>query len=200
MLYEVITSLATILNNVLTELSKSPDVIYRQRTSMENIANFLAKALNNENINHLGIVNPNTLVQSMLTAPGVFTPLLHYVLPVQIEDLRAFGELWVDNNASENASDNEENSNHIFINIDVENIGIFELELFSQNNNLHVSLFCPKDFVKNFSNIKNVVEQIATQSGYTLKSTKVEPLIKVRTLVDVFPRIAERRAGLNVKI
>ena len=57
---QVKNSLATILNNVLTELSKSPDVIYRQPTSMENIANFLAKALNNENISHLGIVNPNT--------------------------------------------------------------------------------------------------------------------------------------------
>lgn len=197
---DVKTALAKAMNPILTELSKSDQIIYRPPTSMENLADFLTKSLNNQNIAHLGIVDPHALVQSMLTAPGVFTPLLHYLLPVQIEDLRAFGELWVDNKAGDDSSDTDNNSNHIFLNIDIENIGLFELEIFSTDNDINVSLFCPKDLVKQFSFIKNKIETIAIQSGYSLKKARVEPLVKVRSLVEIFPRIAERRAGLNVKI
>jgi len=197
---DVKAKLAEILNSVLTGLSRSSDIVYRPPTSMENLADFLTKALNNQNISHLGIVDPNTLVQSMLTAPGVFTPLLHYLLPVQIEDLRAFGELWIDNDDSGNSSDDEENSHHIFLSFDIEHIGIFELEVFQKNSSLDVSLFCPKNYVKQFSAIKDRISEIAGQSGYNIKTTRVKPLVKVRNLVEIFPRIAERRAGLNVKI
>ncbi len=197
---DVKTSLASVMNKVLTSLSTSPDIIFQPPTSMENLVNFLTKAINNQNISHLGIIDPNTIVQSMLTAPGVFTPLLHYILPVQIEDLRAFGELWIDNESNSAGSDADENSQHIFLSFDIERVGLFELEIFSKGSSLNVSLFCPKNLVSFFSVLKGKIADVADSCGYSIKKTTVAPLSKVRTLVDIFPRIAERRAGLNVKI
>ena len=127
--YEIKVSLSKIMNELLTALSFSDDVTYNQPSSLDYLSDFLSKTLNNENIAHLGIVEPNGLVHSMLTAPGVFTPLLHYVLPVQIGDLKTFGEVWIDNKTLETGEKSD--SHHIFLTFDIEHIGVFELEMFT---------------------------------------------------------------------
>ena len=197
--YEIKSSLSKVMNELLTALSHSDDVIYQQPTSMDYLSDFLSKTLNNENIAHLGIVDPNTLVHSMLTAPGVFTPLLHYILPVQIYNIKAFGEAWIDNKVLENGSGSND-SNHIFLTFDIEHIGVFELEMFSNQQQLDVNLFCPHGLEKFFSKLSPSFNNIAAKAGYTISSSSIKPLIRLRNLVEVFPRIAERRAGLNVKI
>lgn len=196
--FEVKSSLSEVMNNLLTALSHSNDVIYQKPSSMNYLADFLAKTLNNENIAHLGIVDPKTLVHSMLTAPGVFTPLLHFVLPVQVEDTKSFGEVWIDNKTLE--SGEKSDSNHLFLTFDIEHVGVFELEIFTDKNRLDVNLYCPHGHEKFFSKLKSSFSDIANHAGYTISTSNVRPLKKVRNLVDVFPRISERRAGLNVKI
>ncbi len=191
--------LAENLNKILTSLSNSSEVIYQKPTTLATLVDFMAKSLGNENIKYLGMVDPNTLIQNMLTAPGVFTPLMHYVLPVQIEDLRAFGELWVDKDADD-SSGGEGKDNHMFLSFDIENVGLFELEITNHNKDLNVSLFCPKEFVKPLSVIKSSIQNIAFSKGYKISNTKIDALIVPRTLTQVFPEIAERRSGLNVKI
>ncbi len=196
--YEIKSSLSQIMNDLLTALSHSDDVVYNQPSSMDYLASFLSKTLNNENIVHLGIVEPHALVHSMLTAPGVFTPLLHYVLPVKIGDVKAFGEVWIDNKTVETGE--ESDSNHIFISFDIEHVGIFELEMQTDKNNLNVNLYCPHGLEKYFSSLKPQFAEVAKKAGYSINSSSIRPLNKVRNLVDVFPRISERRSGLNVKI
>ncbi len=196
--YEIKSSLSQIMNNLLTALSHSDDVVYNQPSSMDYLASFLSKTLNNENIVHLGIVEPHGLVHSMLTAPGVFTPLLHYVLPVKIGDVKSFGEIWIDNKTVETGE--ESDSNHIFISFDIEHVGVFELEMQTDKKNINVNLYCPHGLEKYFSTLKPQFVEVAKKAGYSINSSSIRPLIKVRNLVDVFPRISERRSGLNVKI
>ena len=196
--YEIKSSLSQLMNNLLTALSNSDDVVYNQPSSMDYLSAFLSKTLNNENIVHLGIVEPHNLVHSMLTAPGVFTPLLHYVLPVKIGDVKAFGEVWIDNKTIETGEKSD--SNHIFISFDIENVGVFELEMQTDKNNLNVNLYCPHGLEKYFSTLKPQFAEVAKRAGYSINSSSIRPLTKVRNLVEVFPRIAERRSGLNVKI
>lgn len=196
--YEIKVSLSKIMNELLTALSFSDDVTYNQPSSLDYLSDFLSKTLNNENIAHLGIVEPNGLVHSMLTAPGVFTPLLHYVLPVQIGDLKTFGEVWIDNKTLETGEKSD--SHHIFLTFDIEHIGVFELEMFTDQNRLDVNLYCPHGLEKHFSKLKPHFVEVASNAGYTISSSNIRPLKKLRNLVEVFPRIAERRAGLNVKI
>ncbi len=184
------------MNAVLTMLSASPDIVYQPPSSMEKMADFLLKTLGNENIRYLGIVDPNTVVQSMLTAPGVFTPLLHCILPAEVDDIRAYGDLWADAEDSDEKSDTA----HMFLSFEIEMTGIFELEIFSSSNNLDIALYCPSGFAETLSGLKGRISQIASNAGYNVKTAKIAPLVKLRSLTDVFPHIAERRAGLNVKI
>ena len=196
--YEMKMALSKLLNEVLTALANNDDVNYKQPSSMDYLSEFLSKTLSNENIAHLGIVEPRSLVEGILTSPGVFTPLLHYVIPLKIGDLKSFGEVWIDNETMINGS--ETKSNHIFMSFDIEHIGVFELEMMAQNNSINVNLFCPHGLEKTFSNLKPAFARVADNAGYSLGKTNIRALRKVRNLVEVFPRIAERRSGLNAKV
>lgn len=190
--------LASKLNIILTSLTKNADVVYQKPTSLENLVDFMAKALGNENIKYLGIVDPNVLVHNMLSSPGVFTPLIHLVMPLQIDDLRAFGELWVDKHAEENSDTSD--STHMFLTFDIENAGLFELEIFSKDKKLDISLFCPKEFVKSMSLLKLKIPAIVNEKGFYSSSTKISELTNARTLTQVFPELVKRRSGINVKV
>lgn len=191
-------SLSKVLNEILSALSNNDDVTYHQPSSMDHLSEFLSKALDNENIEHLGIVNPRELVDTMLTNPGVFTPLLHYVIPLKIDDARSFADVWIDNETMENGS--VTHSNHIFLSFDIESVGVFELEMYEADKKLSVNLFCPHGLEKQFSSLKPSFSKIADNAGYTVSKSNVKALKKLRNLVEVFPRIKERRTGLNAKV
>lgn len=190
--------LASSLNKVLTLLSQSPEVAYQPPTSMETLIEFMQNSLGNQNIKYLGIVDPNTLIQNMLTSPGVFTPLMHYIVPVKIGNMRTFGELWVDND-SENFSETKKDF-HLFLSFDIENQGLFELEIFASNKDLDISLYCPKKFVKPLSSVKQSIQTIAFSKGFNITKSKISELKKARTLTQIFPSVEKRRAGLDVTI
>ncbi len=187
-------------NKVLTLLSQSPDVAYQKPNSFENLVDFMTKALGNSNMKYLGIVDPNVLVQNMLTAPGVFTPLMHFVLPLQIDDMRTFGELWVDKDEENGNGLSEGKGTHMFLSFDIENKGFFELEIYVNKKDISLDLACPEEFVKPLSSLRYIVNDTAMKKGYYIKSTSVKKLIKARNLTDVFDVVKERREGLNVKV
>ena len=193
---EVKIPLAQKLNEALGKLAKSENISYTPPSSMENLADFLAKNINDAALKSLNTLNQNEMVQSLLTAPGVFTPLLHYLVPLEIEDTRAFGELWVDNDAG--GSSDEDNQNHFFLSFTVENIGDFELEIYTKNTDMNIALMCPPELTKSFSKMKDSIARIAASSGFTPKSTVIDALNKKRNLIEVFSRIKEKRVGLNV--
>lgn len=187
------------LNEALNRLAAKHGTEYSSPSSMDNLASFLSKNINDSALRSMNVFSRQTAIQSMLTAPGVFTPLSHFLVPLQYENSRAFGELWVDGNAG-GGSAQESDENHIFLSFSIENIGDFELEIFAKNTDLSINLLCPEDFAGSFSKIKDHIVRIAAVSGYSPKEMRIGALKEKRNIIDVFPRIKEKRAGLNVTI
>lgn len=192
--------LAQKLNAALTQLAAKEGISYDPPSSMDNLVTFLSKNINDSALRSLSAFNQSDLVASLLTAPGVFTPLLHYLIPLQLEDTRAFGELWVDNGASDEKNGEDDDENHLFLSFTVEHLGDFELEVFTKNTDLTLNLFCPPALTKNFGKLREGMARIIAGGGYTPKSTTIGPLMEKRTLLEVFPRIKEKRLGFNVAI
>lgn len=190
--------LASSINKILTALSHSPDITYQPPTSLETLVEFMQKSLGNQNIKYLGMVDPNALIQNMLTAPGVFAPLMHHVIPFKLDDMRSFGELWIDPDCDDSNSDKK--SSHFFLTFDIENQGLFELEIFSSDTDLDISLYCPKKFVKPLSAVKQSIQTVALAKGFNIKASKVSELKKAHTLTQIFPSVEKRRSGLDVTI
>ena len=168
--------------------------------TMKALTAFIDRNVNHPAIRGIDNFNASNLLQSMLNAPGVFTPLAHYIIPLQVEDTRAFGELWVDNdNSSKGGGDNEQKHFHLFLTFDVEAVGRFEVDAYSKGSDLNLSVLYPKSYRYRVSALTDKITRIAAGVGYNVQNFKTGILIKPHTLAETFPRIKDNRRSFDVK-
>lgn len=191
-------TLAQEINLVLSDMAQSAGISYRPPTTMENMLDFLVKNINDPSLKSLSAMNRPEMIQGLLSAPGVFTPLLHFLVPMNMDGMRAFGELWADPDAGGTKAG--EDGNHLFLCFDIENVGYFELELYTYGKNINISLMCPAGTEKNYQPLKSKIPAIAEACGYNADKMIIEPLKRRRDLTNVFPKLRGRRSGLNVSV
>lgn len=173
----------------------------RQSSSIQALTEFVSKNINHPALKSIDSFNASNLLQSMINAPGVMTPLSHFILPIQIEDTRAFGELWVDND-DESAAEKSEGGTkryHMFLTFDVDAFGRFEVDVYAGDNTINVSLLHPPSFGKNIDQMINKIHRIAAGTGYSINRFETGVLKKPHNLTQIFPKLIERRSGLNVQ-
>ena len=167
--------------------------------TMKALTSFIDRNVNHPAIRGIDNFNASNLLQSMLNAPGVFTPLAHYIIPLQVEDTRAFGELWVDNDNTSSGKAGEEKRYHLFLTFDVEAVGRFEVDAYSSGKELNLSVLYPKSYRYRVSNLTDKITRIAAGVGYNVQNFKTGLLVKPHTLAETFPRINENRKSFDVK-
>ncbi|MGN0638327.1 MAG: hypothetical protein ACI4J0_08140 [Huintestinicola sp.] len=204
---EKMISLAQGLNTALGEMAQSGEYKISAATSMETLTDFLSKNINSSILHSLSGATKSDMVQNMLTAPGVFTPLLHQFVPLDAFGIRAFGELWVDPKAEELIENKKKGSrsggeggSHMLLCFDIEDTGYFELEIYEQDRNMTVMLLCPEKLESTFAPIRETIPKIAEANGYHVSAALVEGLKEKRSLDRVFPKLGSQRGGLNVKV
>lgn len=173
-----------------------------QRSSIQALTDFVAKNINHPALKSIDSFNASNLLQSMINAPGVMTPLSHFILPIQVEDTRAFGELWVDNDNDSESSEKAEGGGkrfHMFLTFDVDAFGRFEVDVYAGDSAINVSLLHPPSFGKNIDQMINKINRIAAGTGYTISRFETGVLKKPHNLTQIFPKLIERRSGLNVQ-
>lgn len=192
-------ALAQGVNLILTDMAQAAGINYRPPTTMENMLDFLLKNINDPSLKSLAAIDRSDMIQGLLTAPGVFTPLLHFLVPMNLDGLKAFGELWADPDAGRNTETGEDDS-HLFLCFEIEEAGYFEMEVYTHGKNINVALMCPAGTEKSYSSLKDTVPAIASACGYNAEKTMIGALKRKRELNEVFPKLNERRSGLSVRI
>lgn len=167
--------------------------------TMKALTSFIDRNVNHPAIRGIDNFNASNLLQSMLNAPGVFTPLAHYIIPLQVEDTRAFGELWVDNDNTSSGKSGEEKHYHLFLTFDVEAVGRFEVDAYSTGKDLNLSVLYPKSYRYRVPNLTDKITRIAAGVGYNIQNFKTGLLVKPHTLAETFPRINDNRKSFDVK-
>ncbi|MCL2087147.1 MAG: hypothetical protein FWH05_06090 [Oscillospiraceae bacterium] len=196
---EIINNMAD--KNELPLLDK-PDGFETQvkKSPLEELINFVQKNIDHPAMKTINNYNASNLLQSLINAPGVFTPLSHYIIPVEFADTRAFGELWVSNDEDSQHDNfgNVKRGYHLFLTFDVETVGRFEIDLRSMGEAVNIALLHPEGFSEQIEPLVSKVGRVIASTGYVTKSFTTGPLIKPRNLTEVFPQILEKRAGFNV--
>ncbi|MDE7399797.1 MAG: hypothetical protein K2N06_09755 [Oscillospiraceae bacterium] len=170
-------------------------------STLDNLTDFIQQNINNPALKSLDSFNAANLLQSLLNAPGVFTPLAHYILPLDVGGTRAFGELWVDNDENNpNNTPGTQRNYHLFLTFDVESIGRFELDMYALGEEVNLSLLYPPRFEKEIEPMKDRVTKIIRSSGYSARTFETAPLKKPHNLVEVFPKITDKRTSLNTRV
>lgn len=145
------------------------------------------------------------ILHSLLSSPCNFTPLLHFVIPLVLDDMRAFSEIWINpqnDDRGKNSGVGEENrSMHMLLVIDVEAVGRFETEVFVDGYTLDVALFCPRGAENYFDKFNDAIKSAVKRSEtYKLNDLRVETLARPRSLMTVFKTLPYRRTGVDVVI
>ncbi len=192
-------TLAQSINLVLTEMAQVAGVDYRPPTTMENMLDFLIKNINDPSLKSLSAMGRPEMLQGLLSAPGVFTPLLHFLVPINMDDMKAFGELWADPDAGTDPETGE-SDRHLFLCFEIEEAGYFELEIYARGKSVNVALMCPEGTQRSYLPLKETIPTLASACGYNAEKMIVEPLKRRRDLTNVFPKLNERRSGLNVSV
>ncbi|MDE6745042.1 MAG: hypothetical protein K2J72_00235, partial [Oscillospiraceae bacterium] len=191
--------LAQGINLVLTQMAQAQGIQYRPPTTMENMLDFLIKNINDPSLKSLSDMTRPDMIQGLLSAPGVFTPLLHFLVPMNMDGMKAFGELWADPDADRDPATGE-SDNHLFLCFEIENAGYFELEVYARGKSVNAALLCPAGTERNYLPIKEMIPELAASCGYNAEKIMIEPLKRKRDLSNIFPKLNERRTGLNVRI
>ena len=170
-------------------------------STLDSLTDFIEENINNPALKSLDSFNAANLLQSLLNAPGVFTPLAHYILPLDVGGTKAFGELWVDNDENNpNNTPATQRNYHLFLTFDVESIGRFELDMYALGDEVNIALLYPNRFEKQIEPMKERVNKIVRSCGYSTRTFETAPLKKPHNLVEIFPKITEKRTTLNTRI
>lgn len=184
-----------------TETSASSSTANTKHSSIQALTDFVSKNINHPALKSIDSFNASNLLQSMINAPGVMTPLAHFILPLQVENTRAFGELWVDNDDESEVTGKGERVKryHLFLTFDVDNLGRFEADVYAGGSSVDISLLHPPAFARKIENVIARVNRIAAGAGYNVNRFETGVLKSPHNLTQIFPKLIERRAGLNVQ-
>lgn len=140
------------------------------------------------------------IIHSMLSSPCNFTPLLHFVVPVLFEDIKAFAEIWINPNDEEDSREGAQTGIHMLLVIDIETEGRFEAELFVKGKVIDFSLFCPQGYEQKYQQSMSKLSAVVAGLHYRFGNVRVEQLDHSRSLMEVFKTLPYKRAGVDVKI
>ena len=119
---------------------------------MTTICKLIEKQVENSTLTNLNSEKIEKIVYSLLSSPTKFTPLLHYVIPVEYMNMRAFAEVWIDPLCE---GDEDENGNkgsksdltQVLVAFDIDRLGRFETEIMVNKNKMSAYIYVPDDIL-----------------------------------------------------
>lgn len=141
------------------------------------------------------------MMTSILLNESVYMPVLHMMLPMQIDDRLMFAEMWVDPDAG-NEAGQEEGKKTVqgLVKFDIQDVGFFDLFFVYQDGKVNIQLNCPEAVAKNEDEVKNEVAEILTRNGLEPQELFLGNSKESIPISEAFPQIFERRNSINVKI
>lgn len=171
------------------------------KSTLDSLTDFIQENINHPALKSLDSFNATNLLQSLLNAPGVFTPLAHYILPLDVDGTKAFGELWVDNDENNpNNTPGTQRNYHLFLTFDVESIGRFEVDLYALGDEVNLTLLYPQRFEKQIEPMKDRINKVVRNVGYNTRTFETAPLKTPHNLTEIFPKIVDKRTTLNTRV
>jgi len=175
-----------------------------QSKIMDVLTKILGKQANDEEMSSATSEKIEKIITSLLSSPCHFTPLLHFVVPVEYNMLQSFAEIWINPNGGEDRNDQDKSERgdciHMLIVFDIEGMGKFEAEIYTLGKKVELSLRCPKNYCRTFRNAIGRIERCINATSYRFEKIRIDPLERPNSLMDVFKSLPYKRTGVNVKV
>lgn len=181
---------------------RTPEHQENRSRIMDTLARIIEKQDRETPMNSLNGEKIEKIITSLLSSPCNYTPLLHFVIPVDYQGMKAFSELWIDpkdEKSGEGAGDSKDRI-HVLISFDIPGIGQMEAEFKVLDRDMSFFLFCPETYQAVFDGLMPEFKQIMESHGYRVVSVESRQMDHVRSLMDVFENLPYKRTGIDVKV
>lgn len=196
-------ALTRMLHGFLDEVPEGAAKSGGRTSVMDVLAKILETQLRDEDLVLVNAEKMEKIIHSLLSSPCNFTPLLHYVIPVQYQDTQAFAEIWINPHGNEDDRSRrggDEEAVHMLLVFDIAGIGHMELELYVQNNMVDFSLLCPPAYVAAYKTMESDLRRSIRNTEYQFGDIRFDKLERPRSLMDVFKSLPYKRTGVDVRI
>lgn len=189
-------NLELILNKLMAERKEVKDDIWTEK-----FMSMLKAGLDSSEGHETRAVFQNVL-NAMLLNESVYMPLLHLMMPVNLNGNIMFSEMWIDPDAQGEgtAAGEEERNIRLLVKFDIKDLGFFDLVMNYQSGNVGLLVTYPPKLEEMEKQIRAGLNQIVEDNGLSLQSFTLEQGRKPLQLTDVFPKIKEGKNAINVKI
>lgn len=141
------------------------------------------------------------MARSILVNQSVYMPLIHTLLPLEIDGKTLISEMWIDpDDGNHSAQGDEDRVTRIFLKFEILNLGSFDMVMNVQNKKVDLQLFCPEQMEKDFFEIKNSLRKIIDGNNLSNNNIYVDKNEGPLSVAEVFPKIKEGRNNINVTI
>jgi hypothetical protein len=162
------------------------------------ITDVIARALEISSTERAAAAAQNLLNQLVQNESPVFS-LIHFLFPVRFLDEEIYSEFYVDKDAKEKDGGGEDVNNIFFI-IRSEKFGDFEVDLLAKGRNLDLDIKCPAVLEDDVKGMRNALKKTTEACGYNLSAYKVGVYTEERSIMQKFPNLAMRKAGIDVRV
>ncbi len=142
------------------------------------------------------------LMQAILLNESVYMPILHMMLPMQINGKLMFAEMWIDPDAEKDKTmeDSRERTIQGLIKFDVQDLGFFDMYFIYQGGNIKMQLGCPQSLEGEMSQIKKDIAGIFSANTIQTEELFVDVDNRSIPISAAFNKIFERKNSINVSI
>ncbi len=141
------------------------------------------------------------MMTSILLNESVYMPVLHMMLPMQVDGNLTFAEMWVDPDAGNGAGEGEKDRViQGLVKFDIQEVGFFDLFFVYQDKKVNLQLNYPDALKDKEKEIRNKVAEVLAENGLTGKELFFGSSKESIAISEAFPQIFERKNSINVKI
>lgn len=180
------------ISQSITDAKEQPNSV------ISKLSDIVSEALRSPETNPAVLKQAESMLVSMLQNQSAIMDILHFVVPFQTALGQVFTELYVDPETEEHVGKQKGQSRKIFLSVESEAHGSFELSFLETGDHVDFNLWAPEDLVPALSGLKRNFADIMQLHGYTMNSFKVDEMKAPHTVAEVFPRLIEKKVGIDL--
>ena len=141
------------------------------------------------------------MARAVLVNQSVYMPLIHAILPFELEGQTLISEMWIDpDDGNHSVLGDDEKVTRVYLKFEILNLGNFDMVMNVRKSKVDLQLFCPTQMEKDFTQIKNAIRGIVEDNQLGNNNIYIERNEGTLSLSEVFPKIREGRNNVNVTI
>ena len=136
----------------------------------------------------------------LFRSESVYMPVLHVMLPLILNGVPVFSEMWVDPDEESGNEGSSERGVKLLLKFDMKEVGFFDMIMYYENGKMDMMLRYPESLSQHEGEIRKGIAGIMEKNKVELEYLAVEQGKESIPVSAAFPKIFERRNAVNVTI